>query len=459
MSVAFFIDVNTVGPRMNYKKLLLLLLFSVVLSQAGGGANTTNDEPLTGRGAQGRQSIDGVAAFVGDKTILKSDINQALSMAVFQQRLNPNNDADKILKLKREIVRSVVNRKVVLMMAELDSIVVQDKEIDRTLEDQINNIIAQAGSEAAAEKALGQPLRVFRREYWYDIKDMMIAQKYQQGLIGKGSVNKNDVVSFFQSYGDSIPPFPTTVKLRHLLIKIEPGLEQVNKTIDLLKNLRKKILSGETSFEEVATQYSQDPGSKNSGGSLGFVRRGNLVTEFESIAFTLKPGEISLPVKTEFGYHIIETQEIVGEKIKVRHILLSPPLTDKDESAAYEKALSLKDSSKTILAFISTIKQHSMDDQTKESGGNLGWVDPVKYPIPEFGLVLGQLNQNECAGPIQSEYGYHLLWVEASKPGGRADLSKHWNEIETLALNKKRGEWFNGWVESARKNFFINILD
>jgi peptidyl-prolyl cis-trans isomerase SurA len=236
-------------------------------------------------------------------------------------------------------------------------------------------------------------------------------------------------------------------------------LEQVNKTIDLLKGLRKKILSGEISFEEVATQYSQDPGSKNSGGSLGFVRRGNLVTEFESIAFTLKPGEISLPVKTEFGYHIIETQEIIGEKIKVRHVLLSPPLTDKDESAAYERALSLKDSSKTILEFISTIKQHSMDDQTKENGGALGWVDPVKYPIPEFGLVLGQLNQNECAGPIQSEYGYHLLWVEASKPGGRADLSKHWNEIETLALNKKRGEWFNGWVESARKNFFINILD
>ena len=183
---------------MNYKRLLLLLLFSVVLSQAGGGANTINDEPLTEGEAQSRQSIDGVAAFVGDKTILKSDINQALSMAVFQQRLNPNNDADKILKLKREIVRSVVNRKVVLMMAELDSIVVQDKEIDRTLEDQINNIIAQAGSEAAAEKALGQPLRVFRREYWYDIKDMMIAQKYQQGLIGKVSVNKNDVVSFFQ---------------------------------------------------------------------------------------------------------------------------------------------------------------------------------------------------------------------------------------------------------------------
>jgi len=445
---------------MKHTNVVLFFCFlSVLQPQQQNEANTTNDEPLTSREGVFRQTIDGVAAIVGDKTILKSDINQALSMAIFQQKLDPNKNADKILQLKKEIIRSVVNRKVILVMAELDSVVVQDKDVDRTLEEQINNIVAQAGSEEAAEKALGQPLRVFRREYWYDIKDMMVAQKYQQELIGKVSINKHGVVGFFNSYRDSIPPFPTTVKLRHLLVKIEPGVEQIDKTVILLKSLREKILKGETTFESVAAQYSQDPGSKNSGGGLGFVRRGNLVTEFESVAFTLKPGEISLPVKTEFGYHIIETEAILGEKIKVRHILISPPLTDKDETLAYNRALSLKDSSKTLADFISTIKEHSMDSQTKEGGGNLGWIDPNTYPIPEFGMVVGQINPNECAGPVQSEYGYHLLWIEATKQGGRADLSKHWNEIETLALNKKRGDWFEGWVLDARKKFYINVFD
>ena len=445
---------------MKHTNVVLFFCFlSVLQPQQQNEANTTNDEPLTSREGVFRQTIDGVAAIVGDKTILKSDINQALSMAIFQQKLDPNKSADKILQLKKEIIRSVVNRKVILVMAELDSVVVQDKDVDRTLEEQINNIVAQAGSEEAAEKALGQPLRVFRREYWYDIKDMMVAQKYQQELIGKVSINKHGVVGFFNSYRDSIPPFPTTVKLRHLLVKIEPGVEQIDKTVILLKSLRKKILKGETTFESVAAQYSQDPGSKNSGGGLGFVRRGNLVTEFESVAFTLRPGEISLPVKTEFGYHIIETEAILGEKIKVRHVLISPPLTDKDETLAYNRALSLKDSSKTLADFISTIKEHSMDSQTKEGGGNLGWIDPNTYPIPEFGMVVGQINPNECAGPVQSEYGYHLLWIEATKQGGRADLSKHWNEIETLALNKKRGDWFEGWVLDARKKFYINVFD
>ena len=445
---------------MKHTNVVLFFCFlSVLQPQQQNEANTTNDEPLTSREGVFRQTIDGVAAIVGDKTILKSDINQALSMAIFQQKLDPNKNADKILQLKKEIIRSVVNRKVILVMAELDSVVVQDKDVDRTLEEQINNIVAQAGSEEAAEKALGQPLRVFRREYWYDIKDMMVAQKYQQELIGKVSINKHGVVGFFNSYRDSIPPFPTTVKLRHLLVKIEPGVEQIDKTVILLKSLREKILKGETTFESVAAQYSQDPGSKNSGGGLGFVRRGNLVTEFESVAFTLRPGEISLPVKTEFGYHIIETEAILGEKIKVRHVLISPPLTDKDETLAYNRALSLKDSSKTLADFISTIKEHSMDSQTKEGGGNLGWIDPNTYPIPEFGMVVGQINPNECAGPVQSEYGYHLLWIEATKQGGRADLSKHWNEIETLALNKKRGDWFEGWVLDARKKFYINVFD
>ncbi|MBN4080720.1 peptidylprolyl isomerase [Caldithrix abyssi] len=437
---------------------LFLFSFSLIVPQQDG-ANTTNDEPLTKKEKKHLQIIDGIAAIVGNKTILKSDINQTLSMTVFQRRLDPQKDLAEIEKLKKEITQSIINRKIILAMAELDSIEVQNKEVDRTLEEQINNIVSQAGSEEEAEKALGQPLRTFRREYWYDIKDMMITQKYQRELISKISVNKNDVHSFFEAYKDSIPFFPTTVKIRHLLVKVTPNQIQIDKTVKRLKEIRQNVIDGTSTFADIAAQYSQDPGSKNSGGSLGFVRRGNLVTEFEAVAFTLKPGEISLPVKTEFGYHIIETQEIRGDKIKVRHVLITPPLTDEDETTAYNKAVALKDSSITLPEFMSMIKSHSMDDQTKENGGSLGWVDPNNYPIPEFGMVLDKINQNECAGPIRSEYGYHLLWVEAIKPGGKADLSIHWNEIETLTLNKKKGDWFEKWVQDARKNFFINIVD
>ena len=426
----------------NLKKLFVLLMcfFSTTFSQ-----NTVG------------QKIDGVAAVVGDRVVLMSDVNQSLAMAVFQQKLDPRKDGLKIQSLKNDIINTIVNRKVVLIMAELDSVEVDDKEVDRTLQQQVDNIIQQAGGEEAAEAALGQPLRVFKREYWYDVKDMLITQKYQRTLMSKVGVNRGDVESFFNSYKDSIPVFPTTAKIRHLLIDVEPGGEQIKKTTDLLKEIRMKILNKENTFAEMALKYSQDPSAKQAGGSLGFLKRGTLVTEFESVAFNLKPGEISEPVKTDFGYHIIETEEIRGDKINVRHILITPPTTEADESKAYKKAQALKDSSLTLNTFIENVKKHSKDEETRESGGNLGWINPKTYPIPEFGMILNQIESGVCAGPVRTDLGYHLVWLEALKPGGRANLSKHWTEIESMAVNQKQSKWFEMWIEKSKKNVYISI--
>ena len=405
------------------------------------------------------QIIDGVAAVVGDRVVLNSDINQTLAMTIFQQKLDPQKDVNKISLLRKQIVKTTVDRKVVLIMAELDSIVVADKEVDRALNQQVDNIVSQAGGEEAAEKALGQPLRVFKREYWYEIKDLLTTQKYQQTLMQKVSVSRNDVLGFFEAYKDSIPPFPSTIKLKHLLIKVVPDSSQEQKTVAFLNDLRGRLIKKTSTFESLAADYSQDPGSKNSGGSLGFVRRGSLVTPFEVVAFNLSPGEISKPVKTGFGYHIIETEEIRGDRIKVRHILMSPPTTEKDESAAYLKAVALKDSSSSLSLFVEMVKKHTMDEKTKKSGGSLGWINPEEYPIQEFSAVLGSLDRNVCAGPIRTDLGYHLVWIEAVRPGGKASLANHWSEIETIALNKKKAEWFKNWVAEARQNVFIHIND
>ncbi len=167
---------------MSWRLLLGVFLFSFVFSQGAGsndGANLSFDEDVK---KQHLQSIDGVAALVGDRVVLKSDINQTLAMAVFQQRLNPQKDTEKIERLRSEITKTLVSRKVLLAMAELDSVEVTDKEVDRALDQQVDNMVAQAGGEDAAEKAIGQSLRTFRREYWYEIKDMLITQKYQQEM-------------------------------------------------------------------------------------------------------------------------------------------------------------------------------------------------------------------------------------------------------------------------------------
>ena len=402
--------------------------------------------------------VDGVAAIVGEHVILKSDVAQLVNFAAAQQRLNPAVDVEKLLFLQNEVLRSIVDQKIMLEMAAVDSIEVEDKEIERALEQQIEMFVAQSGSEERAEEQLGQSLKTFRREFWYEMKDRLTTERYQQTLINKISVTRDEVERFFTTYKDSLPIFPFMVKMRHLLILIKAGTESQNLSYNKISEIRKKIIDGE-SFSELATLYSQDPGSRQNGGSLGYVRRGSLVPDFESVAFSQDVGFISEIVETPFGYHLIETEEKRGEKIKVRHILLVPEIAEEDESLSYRFALTLKDSASSLEKFKRLVADHSKDVQTKEIGGDLGWINPNNSPIPEISQIISLLDIGVCSLPVRTEQGYHLFWVDAFRQGGRPDLGMHWPEIENMALNHKRANWYGDWIVAARERFFIQIND
>jgi len=270
------------------------------------------------------------------------------------------------------------------------------------------------------------------------------------------NINRKNVVNFFTSYKDSLPSFPVTMKIRHLLTRIKPSEKSRSDAEKKINTVRERILTGE-SFSALAEIYSADPGSKNNGGSLGYIRRNQMVKEFETIAFTQKINMLSEPVETSFGFHILETTEKSGEKIKVRHILISPAITEEDETNTYNYAMTLRDSSKNLASFKKLVTKYSDDEPTKKIGGDLGWITPTNSPIPAIAEVLGLLEKDECSRPVKSDLGYHLLWVEAVKPGGRPSLETHWVEIEEIALNHKRMEYFQEWVASARTNIFIDI--
>ena len=400
--------------------------------------------------------IDGIAAIVGENIILKSDVSQVVGMTALQRGLDVSKDRAVLEKLQGDVLGSLIDQKVILEMAKLDSIEVAEKDVERALEQQIETFIMRAGTEKMAETMLGQSLNDFRREYWYDMRDRLITEQYQQQLIMSVNINRENVVNFFTSYKDSLPIFPVTMKIRHLLIRIKPSEKSRSDAEKKINTVRERILSGE-SFSALAEIYSADPGSKNNGGSLGYIRRNQMVKEFETIAFTQEINMLSEPVETSFGFHILETTEKSGEKIKVRHILISPAITEEDETNTYNYAMMLRDSSKSLASFKKLVTKYSDDEPTKKIGGDLGWITPTNSPIPAIAEVLGLLEKDECSRPVKSDLGYHLLWVEAVKPGGRPSLETHWVEIEEIALNHKRMEYFQEWVEAARTNIFIDI--
>ena len=402
--------------------------------------------------------LDGLAAIVGDNIILKSDLSQLVSMAALQQQINPANDYKRFQKLQLEILQSLVDQKIILEMAELDSIEVKEKDVDNALNKQIENFITQAGSKESAETSLGQSLKSFRREFWPEMRDRLISEQYQYSLLSNIKTSKEDVFSFFNTYKDSLPMLPALINLYHLLIVVKPGKESKNIAFETIKNLRTQILNGE-SFEKLAQSFSQDPGSKSKGGRLGLVKRGSLVKEFETVAFTLEPGTISNPVETVFGYHLINVQERQGDKAQVSHILISPTITEKDEQRAYHLSLELSDSIVSLDLFKKYAAKYSDDEKTKQVGGNIGWIDPLVYSVSGISSFIrkNNLNLNECSRPVKTDFGYHLLWISAIKPGGKPNLSDHWIDIELMALNQKKMLWYRNWMKEARKQVYIEM--
>ena len=409
-------------------------------------------------GKEQPQYIDGVAALVEEHIILKSDLAQMVNMAVVQGGIDPSKDQEAFLRLQGSVLQSMVDQKILLEMAEIDSITVEEKEVDQSLEQQVQMLIAQAGGEKRAEEILGQSLSDFRREFWYDMRDRLVSEKYQQQLLNSINITRGGVVDFYKTYKDSLPSIPTRVKVRHLLISVTPSEKSKNETFSLLKSIKERLLSGED-FNLLASQFSQDPGSKNSGGLLGWVTRGSLVKSFETAAFTAKPGDIVGPVETQFGYHLIETIDKKGDKIKVRHILSIPEKTAEDNKRAYNFAMSLKrDSIKTLEDFKTQVKRHTFDEPTSKIGGDLGWIDPNTYSIPEIGQAISIIGMDSCSAPINTSLGFHLLWFEGIKKGGRPNTNDHWSEIEDMALNKKKMDWYKSWIDKAREKFFIKVI-
>ena len=423
------------------KKHLLLFSFSLLFSQNNS------------------LYVDGVAAVVENKIVLKSDLNQMVNMVALQQRIDPNQNRPQYLKLREVVLSSMIDQKILLEMAEEDTTIeISEKEVDAALDQQIENILLQAGGETAAEKMLGQSIKSFRSEFWFEMKDKIVSEKYQQKMLAKIIATKEDVFSFYKTYKDSLPVFPLEAKIRHILIKTEPSDNIKKEAVNLLKEIKNRILSGE-GFGELAQSFSMDPGSKKNGGELGWVKRGSLLKNFEERVFTIKTNTISDPVETEVGYHILEVFERKGNSARVRHILISPQTTKKDEALAFSFAEKIKDSCLTVSDFKKYSKKYSKDTQTADIGGDLGWIIPKSYPIQEIGQAVSIIKIGVCSSPVNSSYGFHLLWLEKIKPGGKPNLKNHWAKIETIALNNKKMKWYENWIKNVKDNYYIKIIE
>jgi peptidyl-prolyl cis-trans isomerase SurA len=417
------------------KKILIVLLFSFALAQ---------EEIL----------LDKVSAVVEGKIVLLSDVVLAANALAAEQRINPTTNPTEYNKLLLKSSESMIEQLVIIKMAEVDSVEVLDKDIDRALERQIDNIISQAGGKEEAELALGRKISDFKRSYRDDMRGKLLAEKYTGSLTSGISVTRGEVVNFYNTFKDSILPFPTLYKTRHLLLEIKPSEESLKKALNKTQDIRDEIVAG-LSFADAAKKYSEDIQSGENGGNLGYVPRGTFVQEFDKMVFTLDPNILSEPVKTQFGYHLIEVLQRSGEKVNARHILISANVSEEDKNLTYKKTASIVKEIKNKDDFILKVKEYSDDTTSGPKGGYMGMINLDQYQVKELVDVIKNISLNTPSAPVLTQFGYHIVWVDEKVEGGPASLDKNWLDLEQMALNQKKSDWYSNWIKEIKNKFYI----
>jgi peptidyl-prolyl cis-trans isomerase SurA len=417
------------------KKILIVLLFSFALAQ---------EEIL----------LDKVSAVVEGKIVLLSDVVLAANALAAEQRINPTTNPTEYNKLLLKSSESMIEQLVIIKMAEVDSVEVLDKDIDRALERQIDNIISQAGGKEEAELALGRKISDFKRSYRDDMRGKLLAEKYTGSLTSGISVTRGEVVNFYNTFKDSILPFPTLYKTRHLLLEIKPSEESLKKALNKTQDIRDEIVAG-LSFADAAKKYSEDIQSGENGGNLGYVPRGTFVQEFDKMVFTLDLNILSEPVKTQFGYHLIEVLQRSGEKVNARHILISANVSEEDKNLTYKKTASIVKEIKNKDDFILKVKEYSDDTTSGPKGGYMGMINLDQYQVKELVDVIKNISLNTPSAPVLTQFGYHIVWVDEKIEGGPASLDKNWLDLEQMALNQKKSDWYSNWIKEIKNKFYI----
>ena len=415
--------------------------------------------------AQEAQVIDRVVAVVGQNIVLQSDIEAQY----LQYRLQGGIKGD-AKSIRCEILEDLMFQKLMLNQAEMDSITVTDEQVNADVDRWINYFILQLGSQDNLEKYYKKTMPEIREELFRVRKDNMLVEQVQQALLANVEVTPSEVKRYYNEMSkDSIPMVNSKYEIAHLVKNPPITLEQKLEVKDKLYKMRKRILNGER-FSTLALLYSEDPGSAKKGGELGFTGRGEFAPEFEAAAFNLRDGEISEVVETEYGFHIIQMIERRGDYVNVRHILLTVKVAPEALQEAYDEldsiaALINNDS----ITFDEAVRRFS-DEKDRINGGVL--VNPMSggtlFDASELDQqvagVVNRMKVGEISAPVpmkteDNKDACRLICLKKKTEPHKANLRDDYTVIRDLAMQKKREEIINNWIESKSGKAYIKVCD
>jgi peptidyl-prolyl cis-trans isomerase SurA len=409
-------------------------------------------------------TVDRIVAVVGEAPILASQVEEE----IFTQRAQ-NTPLPKTLEqfrgLCRQVISDLVDAEVLVQVAQRDtSIKVEEQEISSGVDEQFRNVRQRFTSEVDFRSELArsgfQTPEEFRR--WLTdnqrkaaLRNRLISKLRDEQKLKPVQPTEKEMRAYFDLYGNQLPPRPATISFRNIVIAPKPQPEAKERARLQADSIATELRKG-ADFATAAKRFSQDPASQEQGGELGWFRRGQMVPEFEAVAFSLKPGAVSDPVETPFGYHIIQVQRIQPAEVQARHILIMPEISQADADSAAALAQRVADALKAGASFDSLAKLYHDPGEERETADEVA----VTQLPEEYKEGFGTADSGAVVGPfsIHKQMGLRRKYVVAVIKARRTEGAVRYEDVKDQIrqrlsedLARKR------YIERLRRSTYVDI--
>jgi peptidyl-prolyl cis-trans isomerase SurA len=415
------------------------------------------------QGQSAKVVADKIIGIVGDRIILYSDIKNSIEDARRRGEKVPD-DAE------CQIMEQAIVSKILMLQAEKDSLPITDDEVEADLDNRIRQYINQVGGQDALEQMAGKTIYQIKDDARESIKEQKLAAAMQRKIVDNVRITPNEVKAFFEKVPkDSLPFFESELEVCQIISYPKASRDIEQYVLGEMNNYKKQLDSKVVDFCTLAKDKSQDPGSKDHCGQYQINRNEKTWDPiFMATAFRLKDGEISAPVKSKFGYHIIQMVERSGDDAVVRHILRIPPVTDDEIKIAIAKLDSVK--SKVIagtISFNAAATKYSDDETSKFAGPcitNRDGSSRVTIDLLDKDMVgmlskmkVGDISQPTPFADEQDKKGVRIVYLKSRSEPHRMNMQDDYSKISGFALEEKKAKVLEKWLKDKIPTYYIMI--
>jgi peptidyl-prolyl cis-trans isomerase SurA len=442
-------------------KKLFIAIIGLLLTANAAFAQTQPDS-LRQKQPQVKRLIDQIVAVVATRPILESDLVDPDY---------PDISKSDNMELRCKILENLILKKLLINKAEVDSLFAEEGDIDKEIDRRLNIMISQSGSVEKLEQIYHKPIADFKVDIRIPVKEDLMYEKAKDKVVENVKITPSEVKEFYNRIPkDSLPKIGTIYEIEHFVLEPAVNPDELSEARNKIKILRDRILK-EESFSALARVYSEDPGSAIKGGELGLFIRGTMAPEFEAAAFSLKKkGDVSEIIKTSFGFHIIQLIDRKGEKVNVRHILITPKVSPVELDKVARKLDSISDLIRKDTLKLEAAAKKFTYDLSKVTLGPMINPSTLNDKFTENDLdptmlaILEKLKIGEVSRPIPMDTddkrkAYQLITVKSKSTPHAASLSTDYDLFQNMGLMTRKNEALDKWAKEKIKTTYIKVND